>query len=899
MAENEQKTPIHTPDQRLRVFISSTMKELAPERAAAKDAVSHLRLTPVLFESGARPHPPRDLYRAYLEQSQLFIGIYGAEYGWVAPGMEISGLQDELVLAGDRPRLLYVKSVPERDPRLKAMLDRITEEGRSSYQRFSTPEQLRDLIQNDLAVILSERFAAAPDDGEAIRVPPLPASLAPVIGRDGDIAALTQLLAAGDARLVTLSGPGGIGKTRLALAVAESLKPAFPDGVAYVPLAGVTNASLVAPEIAARLGIHDSGERPIMDTLSGHIAGRRLLLVLDNFEHLVEGANVVSELLAAAPQAKALVTSRRVLRLYGEHEYAVSPLAVKPETAGGAEFGPAVALFVERGAWAHPGFQLTKDNAPAIVEVCRRLDGIPLAIELAAARMRVLSPETLLERLGRSLDVLSSGPRDLPARQQTMRSAIEWSYDLLEDWEKDLFAQVAVFSGGLSLEAAEAVCDCPGIPEGDLITALASLAEHSLLTLVHGAIDAPRFRVLEVVREYALEQLRAAGREAELRARHVRHFTSVVNEAESIFYTEGGERWMPRIETEQDNLRAALEWVLTAPGDSGADPDHPLVNITLAFYWYLTGHITEGRGWAERLLGRAAHTGDERDLGNALQAAGSFAMWQGELASARRHLEESVDVWRRQGNRDQLAMSLLVLGACAVNQGDSQAARGVLAEALDIFRKARMDRNAAVVLMHMGNAAAQLREYEHATEHFEEGLALSRKWNDTWMLASLLNNLGEVARCRHDHPTARGHYVEARELFEKQNVVSDLARMVHNLAYCDLRSGEPEAAMSGFLDSLDRFERLNNGRGIAECLLGIAASLAETGDPARGAQLLGAGDAMLDRLGATLWPADQIEYESTVASLRNSVGDTAYRENVAAGAGMTRDAALSLARGAE
>lgn len=895
MTADPAPAPIKTPDQRLRVFISSTMKELAPERTAARDAVSHLRLTPVLFEMGARPYPPRDLYRAYLEQSHLFIGIYGAEYGWVAPGMEVSGLEDEFLLAGDRPRLIYVKSVPERDPRLQAMLNRITEEGSSSYQRFSTPEELQALIENDLAVILSERFdtPSATDDGVAI--PPVPVPLTPAVGRDDDIIALTRILSDDATRLVTLSGPGGIGKTRLALAVAERLQDHFPDGVAFVPLAGVTNAPLIAPEIAARLGIYDSGERAIIDTVSKHLATKRLLLILDNFEHLVEGAGIITELLSAASGVRALVTSRRLLRVYGEREYVVSPLEIPQQSTGSLDLGPAVELFAQRAAWALPGFEITRDNTQAVVEICRRLDGIPLAIELAAARMRVLTPEALLDRLSTGLDVLSSGPRDLPARQQTMRNTIQWSYDLLEPWEKHLFAQVSVFSGGFSTTAAEAVCDCRDIPDGDLLTALASLAEHSLLSLVHGAIDAPRFRMLEVVREFALEKLRADGDEAATRARHVRYFAGMMDDAETVFYRVGGERWMDLVDAEQDNLRAALEWTLSAPGTSAADPDRPIANITLAFYWYLTGHFSEGRDWSGRLLERAARTGDERDLANALLADGCFAMWQGELSTARRQLERCVEIWRRIGRDDQLAMALMVLGASAVNQGDSKLAREVLHEALAFYQKTNMDRNTSVVLMHLGNAAAQLKEYDHAAQHFEEGLALSRKWNDTWMLASLLNNLGEVARCRFDHPAARTHYAEALDLFEQQNAVSDAARIIHNLAYCELRSGDITAATTGFHESLNRFERLNNGRGIGECLIGLAAALAEAGDPVRGARLLGAGSTMLNRLGATLWPADQVEYQTTVDTLRNALGQATYEVDITEGANLTREEALALA----
>jgi predicted ATPase len=871
------------------------MKELASERAAARDAIARLRLTPVLFETGARPHPPRELYRAYLSQSDIFIGIYGREYGWVAPAMEISGLEDELLLAADKPRLIYVRSESERDPRLAEMLGRIASEGSISYQRFSSAEQLSDLIENDLAIFLSERFAvssfrASAQDGAR----QLPAPAAPIVGRDDEVESLAGLLAGDGPRLVTLTGPGGIGKTRLALAVAERERESFADGVAFVPLAGLSDDSLVASTIAADLGAHDTGNRPLLEVLSAHLSDKNLLMLIDNFEHVLNAAPVVSDLLAAAPGLKVLVTSRRPLRLYGESEFPVNPLAVPADSSGRVEEASAVQLFVRRAAWARPGFSLTPENSGVIAEICRRLDGIPLAIELAAAWLRVLSPEALLNRLSSRLDVLSGGARDLPERQQTLRGTIAWSYDRMEPWEKELFAQVSVFAGGFDVTAVEAVCDTERLPQQDALSGVSTLVECSMVQLADDVAYQPRFRMLETIREYALEQLRAAGRESELRARHVRYLTRVVSEAGDI-YNVGGEGWMRSLEREQDNLRASLDWVMAAE-ERPDDPEQPLLDIPVAFFWFLRGQLTEGRAWADRMRERAERTGDDRDLANALTTSGSFAIWQGDLSIAREQLERSVALWREIGREERLASALMILGITAVNQGHAETAREALEEALPIFKAAGMLRNVSIVLMHLGNAAVQLDELELATSLFEEGIAIARGRDDTWILGSLLNNLGEVARCQDDHARARGYYEECHELFEKQRAAGDAARARHSLAYCALRAGGADEARATFLSVLEEFERIGTDRGIAECLIGLGAVSAETGQAERGARLLGAGGALLESLGAQPWPADAREWQRTEETLRRALGPAAYDELRREGEAMGREQAIALAR---
>jgi hypothetical protein len=410
---------IRTPDQRVRVFVSSTLTELAAERQAVRDAVMRLRLVPVMFEAGARPYPPRTVYRAYLAQSQVFVGIYWQSYGQVAPGEQVSGLEDEYRLSAGLPRLLYVKSpAPEREPRLAQLLARIEDEGGVSYEHFTDPAELRRLVENDLAVLLSDRFEmtrpgrAAPDQAPLAGAVPVPAT--PLLGREQEAATVEHLVTRDGARLVTLTGPGGVGKTRLMVEAARRLGPGFAGGVRFVELAAVSAADLVAPAIAAGLGLSTSAGQLTAD-LQAYLRPRRLLLAVDNFEQVIGAAPLLAGLLAAAPGLVVLVTSRAVLRLSGEHEFAVPPLPVPPAGAapdlGQLERYASVRLFTERAHAANPDFQLTAGNAGAVAEICRRLDGLPLAIELAAARVRLLPPPALLARLDHRFSLLTVGAR--------------------------------------------------------------------------------------------------------------------------------------------------------------------------------------------------------------------------------------------------------------------------------------------------------------------------------------------------------------------------------------------------------------------------------------------------------------------------------------------------------
>src|SRR5215210_759878 len=475
--EQEGMAAIRTPDQRLRVFVSSTLAELAEERAAVTRAISTLRLTPVLFELGARPHPPRELYRAYLTQSDIFIGLYWQRYGWIGPGMDISGLEDEFRLSHSIPRLLYVKTpAPEREGRLTAMLDELQTEATDSYRSFRSPRELGRLVRDDLALLLSERFTTADSgagrsashasDTDRRGSRSLPVTSTSLIGREHDIVEASKLLQTPEVRLVTLTGPGGIGKTRLAIAVGEELDDRYPHGTVFVPLAAIAQPELVLPRIAAAVGAAMDGARPPLDVLVEHFAEAPALLVLDNLEQVVAVAPELDRLLTRCPALEILATSRAVLRLRAEREYPVAPLTVP----GLSERLPmeqlasllAVRLFVDRAQAVRYDFALTERNALAVVEICRRLDGLPLAIELAAARTRLLEPGALLARLGSRLDALGTGPVDLPERQRTLRATVEWSVGLLEDAQQQMLATLSVFVEGWTVEAAVHVS---GLPE--------------------------------------------------------------------------------------------------------------------------------------------------------------------------------------------------------------------------------------------------------------------------------------------------------------------------------------------------------------------------------------------------------------------------------------------------
>jgi predicted ATPase len=572
----------------LRVFVSSTLEELADERQAVREAVESIRMTAVMFELGARPHPPRALYRAYLEQSDVFIGLYWERYGWVAPGEQVSGLEDEYTLAGDRPKLVYVKTpAPKRERRLQALISRIKSDDEVSFRRFATADQLRSFVADDLAVLLSERFAesaAGPKAPTRPTIGRIPRPLTRLIGREADVNRVLKLLDDPENRILTIFGTGGVGKTRLALEVAERVKDRDADGVVYVDLGSVSEPSLVIPSVAEAVGVRERDGASLGARLSEGRNGKRLLIVLDNVEQVAAAAPELADLLAAAPGAQLMVTSRRLLNLRGEHVYEVEPL---PVPAGDEQTTSAVDLFLERARAGRPDFKPTSDDLSAIAEITRELDGLPLAIELASAWVRVMPPRAILERMGgRPLDLLRTGSRDMPKRQQTLRDTIAWSYSLLSTDAQTLFARLSVFVGSVDMEAIEHVAN----PDGRLATLdlLGSLVDSSLVRPAGGAAE-PQFGMLETIREFAAERLDAGGAAEETRRRHEAYYLEL---AERGSIAQGGgdpSDWLERF----DNFRAVLRRAVLR-GDAATGVR---MGQALAGFWHQRGWYSEGRGW--------------------------------------------------------------------------------------------------------------------------------------------------------------------------------------------------------------------------------------------------------------------------------------------------------------
>jgi predicted ATPase len=670
-----------THERRLRVFVSSTLKDLAPERAAARRAIENLRLAPVMFELGARPYPPATLYQAYLDQSHIFIGIYWERYGWVAPGMEFSGLEDEYLSSGDKPKLIYVKHpAPEREERLANLIRRMGAEG-VSYKRFSDVAELERLIADDLALLLTERFeqarrqqALAIVQGASSNVPAL---VNRFVGREEEMAALEALLMTREARLVTVTGPGGIGKSRFALELANKLSKRFEDGAHLVLLQAVRDPNLVASTILHSLHVEESGASPV-DAVVAHLSTREMLLVLDNFEQVVTAGDVTVRLLTECPRLSIVVTSREVLNLRGEHEFPLPPLEAPPAEIDEVEAlrrFEAVRLFLDRARAAKPDFEIEQNNAADIAEIARRLDGLPLALELAAARSRVLTPKAMLARLEDRFKLLSSGWRDLPERHHTLRSTIDWSFDLLSEDDRRLFTRLAIFTGGCTLEAAEAVCG----PSGDLdvLEGLASLVDKSLVRLVSDGAE-PRYSMFDTIREYALDRLRAAGELDDSRGRHVAYYFDVIASAGEGMRGPTQDEWLARLDAELGNVRSTMAHMLRSGEPSGAVS----IGWALWHYWWLHEHLDEGRRWMSEAL---THELSDLDRARALAVEGIMAFWQSDYGVCVPAMAEALRVFETAGDNSGVALCELPLGFVESVLGDPQDALGRFDRSREMF----------------------------------------------------------------------------------------------------------------------------------------------------------------------------------------------------------------------
>jgi predicted ATPase/Tfp pilus assembly protein PilF len=895
---------IRTPDQRLRVFVSSTLRELADERASVREAITQLHLAPVMFELGARPHPAINLYRAYLEQSHIFIGIYWQSYGYVAPGMEVSGLEDEYSLAGEKPKLIYIKTPsPEREAGLNKLLGVIKNDERVSYKYFSNSDELRSLVENDLALLLTERFETSELVVEGSRSLSelvhhnLPAQVTSFIGRDAEIHSVTELLERPQVRLLTLTGPGGTGKSRLSLQVASRFLDHFPDGIVFVPLAEASEPNLVISKIAELLGVREGGSQSLLAGVKGYLRDKQMLLLLDNFEQVLDAAPRISELLVHAPKIKILVTSRALLKIHGEHEFQVPTLKIPDfngsSTAAELEECESVRMFVERAKAADPRFALDDQNADIIADICRQLDGLPLAIELAAARVKMLPIKSLHNLLNRRLKLLTGGGRDLPERQQTLRNTLEWSVQLLNQKDQKLFARLGVFMGGVSLESAQEVCQFEDDSEEIIFNGIESLLNNSLLRVEHLDDIQPWFKMLDTIREFAQEKLAEYGELKHLQQRHAQYFINKMAEVSPMLSTREAERGLAWFENEHDNLRAALAYCLR---DAALLELAPWLVTSMNWAWYRRGFLSEGREWANRLLHSSVAQGQTLARAYALWSSGAMAMWQGDLNQALTLLEEAVIVAKTCESPLVVAVILLFLGTTQVNRGEDELALEYLREARELFEQLSMPWYVAITLVHIGNATLGIGEPEKARQFLDQANAISQEIEENWLISLILNNFGEVARTEGDYHKAQNYYEESEKLLRVMGDKGDLARLVHNLGCVAWHMGELDGAEESFKESLAMFVKLGNQRGMAECLASLAGIWSEKGKVLASAQLLGAAQALLDDTGAHWWPADRVEVEGNLKKLQESMNSSQFETAWQDGRKMNLEAALAFAQ---
>jgi predicted ATPase/DNA-binding XRE family transcriptional regulator len=741
----------------------------------------------------------------------------------------------------------------------------------------------------------------------------LPASLTSLIGREVEIERVRKLLHDG-ARLVTLIGPGGIGKTRLSLEAASGLLDSFKDGVFFVALAPISEGSLVALAIAQAVGVRETSGQSLRETLIEYLRSKKMLLVLDNFEQVVAAAPLLTEMLAAAPGLKMLVTSRARLHLYGEQQFPVPPLSLPdaPARLPVEELleSEAIRLFVERARLVQPDFSIrdNSEQAEAVAEICRRLDGLPLAIELAAARANLLAPDSMLGRLASPLELLTGGPQDLHARQQTLEGAIEWSYKLLDEDERTLFRYISVFAGGCILDAVEAVCfsgaateSLPMPPPLGALRGVESLVGKSLLQQYEGSEGKPRFRMLETIHEYAARMLAKDPSEAETaRSLHTRYYLGVAEEAEPQLAGADQARWLARLEDEHDNLRAALRLSKELGGAECA------LRIAGALwrFWLVRGYYSEGRAHLAEALAIASNKAEEHSKpphsimalrAKALNGAGILAWRQNDYGPARLFSEESLSIYRQLGDKQGIAQALNNLGNLAHRQGDYDAARSLFEESLEARRNLGDKRGIADSLNNLAMVVDEQGDYGLAHTLYEESLAVRREVGDLRGVANSLNNLALVSWEHGDYANARSLLEESLDMYRELGDKRGIANALNNIGLVAWEMGEYDASLPFYRESLERYRELEDRQGITDCFDGLARVAGSQGDPVRAARLWGAAEALREAIGISIPPGDVADYERNVAQSRAALDDSTWQSTWRKGRTMPLDRAIAYA----
>lgn len=884
------RTPhIHTPDRRVRIFISSTISELAPERRAAEEAVHELRQTPVLFETSARPHPPRAVYSELLEQSDVFVGIYWESYGSVAPGMSISGIEDEYELSHRKPKLIYVKEpVSGVDLGLCSLLGRIRESDEVSYKKFKDADELRDLLASDLALVLAERFRT---DGvgapSSIRYQ-LPSALTPLIGRDSQLKSLTTLFQQESVRLVTLTGTGGVGKTRLALEVGRCLASEYGNGAAFVDLAPLQDFALVPSTILQTLNVGIDADQESVDLLRNYLIDKEILLILDNFEHLLAAAPTITSLLAGSPGLKVIATSRAALRVEGEREVSVEPFEL-PKLISEASLddlarNEAIAFFVQRAQSIRPEFELNSENSNAVAGIVTQMEGLPLAISLAAAQIRTLpNPAELLRLLMQGRLRLVGGLRDAPDRQRTMESAIAWSYDLLSPKDQTLFRHLGVFSGG-SLEAIEYVTLAKDSRFGAVLTSLESLVEASLVKVRLDSIGRPRYSMLESIREFAGQKLDQSNERERVERAFTDYFADLSYNLSEKYGGIPNPTWMHEVEDDIDNLRTALTFA------EMRDDPYALIRLVwnLWRFWNVRGFLAEGRQWLDQAFSRADQAEDfiRADLAS---GAAQLARRQRDYSRTEELLTLALDLHRELGESKMEVQDLLQLaslnydqanevqalsygrqaesaaqacgfelgkvladalqGAILTDRQEYERAQKILVPVIVSLRDLGPDGDEAALsssLSHLGRVAFAQQRLDEAISLTNECLELKRELGDTRGIQSALLSLARMVQ-------ADGDATQAEDIRRQSLKLSEEASDPLYVASSKMEMGLLDASRSAkeretlLRQALPTFIDLNQMRGVVECVEGLAAMKVDSA-PENAVTLYAAADALRTKI---------------------------------------------------
>jgi predicted ATPase/class 3 adenylate cyclase len=769
----------------------------------------------------------------------------------------------------------------------------------------------------------------------------LPVQPTPFMGREQEVIAIERLLRREDVRLLTLTGAGGTGKSRLALQAAANLASGFVDGVFFVNLAPISDPALVIPTIAQALELKETGDSSLLDLLKSSLRKKKLLLLLDNFEQVVHAAPSLADLLTACPKLKILVTSRIVLHMQAEHEFAVPPLALPdltclPDLSTVSQY-EAVAFFISRAQAVKPSFQLTHANALAVAEICTRLDGLPLAIELAAARMKLLTPQALLSRLSQRLQVLTSTTRDTPARQQTLRNTIAWSYNLLDAYEQQLFRRLSVFVGGCTLEAAEAVCAQPGNGGGQVLDGVASLTDKSMLQQTEVG-EEPRLMMLETIREYGLECLAASGEAEASRQAHAAYYLALVEETEPKLLGPEQVVWFERLEREHDNLRTAMRWLLEREGDRHSVEMALQLVGALQRFWQMSGHFSEGRNFLERALSIGASfanteiaasarakaltvaadlalfdlydtnqaeglcreslalyrtLGDKQGIATALSLLGWVAQRRFNREEACALHEEGLALSRELGDKRGIAEALYDLSYLAFSQGDYDKAYALKEESLALFRELGDTWSIAYLLLQVVSVASYQGNYDKACPAAEEGLALFRELGDKEGIADALHSLGGVILNQGDYARARIILEEGLALYRDLGLKRGIARVLFSLGRVAFSQCDYAKAEALHQEDLHLFKELDDKWLIALSLEELGAVVAMQGKPRWAARLVGAAASLREAIGSIPLPAERTNYERGIAFARTQLGEEVFAAALAEGRTMTPEQVLA------